>query len=212
MTCVFPATSTSPAPLSGNSRPAQLNLASTHSMAVAPSSPTSYDQPPTPEHPPPSPTTAMFGIQQKINASPKVDPVVLILRTFLQCFDIVVWFGHLTRKKVINAIKSGRHVKERQCQVTLLALLDISAAFDCVDHNLLLQRLQIVFGLSNAPLEWIRSFLSDRTYQLARVAVTALMVFIHVYRIYTLPNTCRPTHAPLVKVRWWPSYLVHVIN
>jgi len=24
--------------------------------------------------------------------------------------------------------------------------------------------LQIYFGLSNAPLEWIRSFLSDRTY------------------------------------------------
>ena len=51
--------------------------------------------------------------------------------------------------------------------VTLLALLDMSAAFDCVYHDLLLQRLQIYFGLSNAPLEWMRSFLSDRTYQLA---------------------------------------------
>jgi len=40
-----------------------------------------------------------------------------------------------------------------QRQVTLLALLDMSAAFDCVDHDLLLQRLQIYFGLSNAPLE-----------------------------------------------------------
>ena len=54
-----------------------------------------------------------------------------------------------------------------QRQVTLLALLGMSAAFDCVDHDLLLQRLHTVFGLSNAPLEWIRSFLSDRTYQLA---------------------------------------------
>ena len=55
-----------------------------------------------------------------------------------------------------------------QRQVKLLALLDMSAAFDCVDHHdLLLQRLQIYFGLSNAPLEWIRSFLSDPTYQLA---------------------------------------------
>ena len=42
----------------------------------------------------------------------------------------------------------------------------MSATFDCIDHNLLLQRLQIDFGLSNAPLEWIHSFLSDRTYQL----------------------------------------------
>jgi len=53
-----------------------------------------------------------------------------------------------------------------QRQVTLLALLDMSSALDCADHDLLLQRLQIDFGLSNAPLEWIRSFLSDRTYQL----------------------------------------------
>jgi len=51
-----------------------------------------------------------------------------------------------------------------QRQVTLLALLDMSSAFDCVDHDLLLQRLQINFGSSNALLEWIRSFLSDRTY------------------------------------------------
>ena len=28
-----------------------------------------------------------------------------------------------------------------------------------------------------------------------RVAVTALMVFTHVYSVYTLPNTCRPTRA-----------------
>ena len=54
-----------------------------------------------------------------------------------------------------------------QRQVTMLALLDMSATFDSVDHDLLLQRLQIYFGLSNAPLEWICSFLSDRTYQLA---------------------------------------------
>ena len=48
--------------------------------------------------------------------------------------------------------------------------------------------------------------------QRMRGAVTALMVFTHVYSVYTLPNTCRPTRAPLVKVRWWLSRLVHVIN
>ena len=44
------------------------------------------------------------------------------------------------------------------------------------------------------------------------VAVTALMVFTHVYSVYTLPNTCRPTRAPPVKVRQWLSHLAHVIN
>jgi len=52
-------------------------------------------------------------------------------------------------------------------QVTLLGLLDLSAAFDCVDHDILLQRLQIGLGMSDILLEWIRSFLTNRTQQVA---------------------------------------------
>jgi len=44
------------------------------------------------------------------------------------------------------------------------------------------------------------------------VAVTVLTVFTHVYNVYTLRNTCRPTRAPLVKVRRQPSPLLHVSN
>ena len=42
-----------------------------------------------------------------------------------------------------------------------LKLLDFD--FDCVDHDLLLQRLHLGFGLSGVVLEWIRSFLQGRT-------------------------------------------------
>jgi len=48
-------------------------------------------------------------------------------------------------------------------RVTLLGLLDMSAAFDCVDHDLLLQRLEKNFGLTGVVLRWMTSFLSDRT-------------------------------------------------
>jgi len=48
-------------------------------------------------------------------------------------------------------------------QVTLFALLDLSAAFDCVDHNVLLSRLQSSFGPEGTVLAWIPSFLTDRT-------------------------------------------------
>ena len=37
----------------------------------------------------------------------------------------------------------------------------------CVDHDLLLQRLRLGFGLTDAVLEWIRTFLADRTQQIA---------------------------------------------
>ena len=45
-------------------------------------------------------------------------------------------------------------------QVTLLVLLNLSAACDCVGHDILV--LHIDIGLTGTMLEWIRSFLSCR--------------------------------------------------
>jgi len=45
----------------------------------------------------------------------------------------------------------------------MFGLLDLSAAFDCVDHDMLLQRLEATFGLTNTVRGWIRLFLADRT-------------------------------------------------
>ena len=52
-------------------------------------------------------------------------------------------------------------------KVSLLGLLDLSAAFDTVDHGILLRRLQTSFGIDRLPLDWIRSFLTDRTQAVA---------------------------------------------
>jgi len=52
-------------------------------------------------------------------------------------------------------------------KVMLLGLPDLSAGFDCVDHSMLLERLQSAFGLTDLVLDWGRSFLADRTQQIA---------------------------------------------
>src|SRR6218665_3671953 len=49
-------------------------------------------------------------------------------------------------------------------QLTLRALFDVSAAFDSVDHEILLERLQISFGVTGAFLCWLRSFLGERSF------------------------------------------------
>ena len=44
-----------------------------------------------------------------------------------------------------------------------MVLLDLSAAFDTVDHFFLLSRLSARFGICDHALNWFRSYLSDRT-------------------------------------------------
>ena len=48
-------------------------------------------------------------------------------------------------------------------KVVMVAFLDLSAAFDTVDHDILVNRLRTLFGINDTALEWCRSYLKGRT-------------------------------------------------
>ena len=49
-------------------------------------------------------------------------------------------------------------------QEVVLMLLDFSAAFDTIDHRMLLERMKTYYGISGIVLKWFSSYLENRTH------------------------------------------------
>ena len=47
--------------------------------------------------------------------------------------------------------------------IRMTTLLDLSAAFDIINHQILLTKLRLSFGISSSCLSWFTSYLSNRT-------------------------------------------------
>ena len=91
---------------------------------------------------------------------------------------------HSTETALLRVLSDIFAATDKQC-VTLLGLLDLSSAFDCVDHAVPLDRLQLVFGLNGCALDWLASFLDARTQQ---VCYQRLLVRHHPSSIYGVPQ------------------------
>ena len=72
--------------------------------------------------------------------------------------------GHSTESALLKVKSYLLHAMDNQ-EVTCLVLLDLSAPFDTVDHDLLLNQLHFRYGFDVTILNWISSYLRSRTQQ-----------------------------------------------
>jgi hypothetical protein len=69
---------------------------------------------------------------------------------------------HSTESAVLKVL-SDIYAAADEKMITLLGLLDLSAAFDTVDHQILFDRLLYEYGLDGLVLGWFKSYLTDRS-------------------------------------------------
>ena len=84
---------------------------------------------------------------------------------------------------------------------TILLCLDFSSAFDTVDHSLLLNVLEISFGITGSCLSWFNSYLSNRSFYVSiessRSSVTSLT--------YGVPHVFHPWSFTIYSLHFWTA-------
>ena len=68
--------------------------------------------------------------------------------------------SHSTDSALLS-IKNNVHLAFAKGEATVVVLLDQAAAFDAIDHDMLLDSLSSWFGVSEVVLDFFKSYLSD---------------------------------------------------
>jgi hypothetical protein len=86
--------------------------------------------------------------------------------------------------------------------LSALVMLDLTAAFDTVDHELLISRLERIFGLRNVTLSWFRSYLMDRSYCVVYRSIRSGTAQLH----YSVPqgSLLGPILFTYILLNWKP--------
>jgi len=105
------------------------------------------------------------------------------LQTFLDSNDMMprsqsAYRQHHSTETVVTKVYNDMLMAADCGQVSALCLLDLSAAFDTVDHDVLMQRLERQYGLRSVALQWFSSYLSGRTFRVVYGGSTSATVYI----------------------------------
>ena len=80
-----------------------------------------------------------------------------LFNTYQSCYK-----QHHSTETTLAKITNDISVAMDKRQVTVLSLLDFTAAFDTINHKILLDRLSNCFYITLTALSWFKSYLMDR--------------------------------------------------
>ena len=86
----------------------------------------------------------------------------LSLHSLMPAYQSAYRHHHSTETALLRITTDLLNATDRGL-VSALVLLDLSAAFDTIDHHLLIDRLSSTFGIHDIALSWFRSYLQDRS-------------------------------------------------
>ena len=74
--------------------------------------------------------------------------------------------GHSTETALLKVV-NDLFLSLNKGNISVLALLDFSSAFDTIDHTILVNRLHTDFGFTDTVPQWFSSYLTDRTHYIS---------------------------------------------
>ena len=77
------------------------------------------------------------------------------------------WSGHIAETVLLRILNDILTVLGDD-KISILLLLDLSAAFNTIVHKILLSHLEHDFGIRSTPLNWFQFHLSDRKQQVLK--------------------------------------------
>ena len=86
--------------------------------------------------------------------------------------------GHSTETALLKVV-NDLFLSLSKGNISVLAMLDFSSAFDTIDHTILVHRLHADFGITDAVLQWFSSYLTDRTHYVSLSNHCSALATVH---------------------------------
>ena len=96
--------------------------------------------------------------------------------------------GHSTETALLKVV-NDLFLSLNKGNISVLALLDFSSAFDTIGHPMLVHRRHADFGFTDSALQWFSSYLTDRTHyvSLSNPVHSGSVHGINVFTMYIKP-------------------------